>query len=83
MYPHHLLPHKCAQKFPIEFLSTIRRDTETTNQTMRMMGTYSSGVEAWGDHSNNSNHRYQSNFSYLSNVPIIIVITQTWSMLID
>jgi hypothetical protein len=36
----------CLQKNPIDYLTQIRPDTETMNQTLRMLGTYKSDYAA-------------------------------------
>ncbi len=40
---HPIVAKRYKQREPIEFMASIRPDTETINQTLRMMGTYKSG----------------------------------------
>lgn len=42
MPPPHPICLYIMQKSPIDFLSALRPDTQTTNQTLRMLGTYAS-----------------------------------------
>eukprot|EP00798_Chlamydomonas_sp_ICE-L_P003573 gene3573-13651_t len=42
---HPIVAKRFKQREPIEFMATIRPDTETTNQTLRMMGTYQPDFE--------------------------------------
>lgn len=42
---HPIVAKKFKQRDPIEFLATVRPDTESTNQTLRMMGTYEPDFE--------------------------------------
>lgn len=39
---HDLTAKSYKQKYPVDFMTAVRPDTETTNQTLRMMGTYKS-----------------------------------------